>query len=108
MDYFTKGQIVEHCMLISRGVRPLFFMPVQKSNIDEAERVILEQALHYEIRDLAPDWVTLYCFKHIELAEIIDDIPTKPTKKIDDVLIGLLCGYGITEICEFLKDNYIE
>ena len=100
--------VVEHCILIKNGVRPLFFHPIKIRDKAKIERAIKSfSSLNFFFEDCASGWETVYVFKNPRLEKLLKSLPNKPATEADHALLGFLCGYSVDSICDYLELNEV-
>jgi len=102
MNEYLNAQIEEHCQMVERGAKPLSFLPFQKRYYNEIIKIIQAHGLYYSTEFKEKEWVTIYFYKNEMIKYLIPDLPSKPKTPIDHMLIGLLLGYDINSICDYI------
>jgi len=105
MNERLKSQITEHCQMVARGAKPLSFLPHQERYYDEIVSIIKENNLHYSSEILSDGWRVIYIYKNKTVRFLIPELPQKPTKPNEHALLGLLLGYDINSICDYILDK---
>jgi hypothetical protein len=105
MNETLRTQIEEHCQMVQRGAKPLSFLPHQEKYIDEIMAIIKSHDLHCYSEILSEGWRTIYIFKNKKVRFIIAELPREPKTILDHTLIGLLLGYGIDSICDYISQH---
>lgn len=102
MNESLKSQITEHCQMVARGVKPLSLLPHQEKYFDEVISIIKVNKLHYSSEILSDGWRVIYIYKNKTIRFLIPELPQKPTKPSEHALLGLLLGYDINSICDYI------
>jgi hypothetical protein len=105
MNESLKSQIEEHCQMVQRGAKPLSLLPHQERYYDEIVSIINKYKLHYSSEINGEGWRTIYIYKNKTIRFIIPELTEKPEKPSEHALIGLLLGYDVNSICEFIIDK---
>lgn len=105
MNETLKSQIIEHCQMVTRGVKPLSLLSHQERYYDEIISVIKENKLHYSSEIISDGWRVIYIYKNKTVRFLIPELPQNPTKPSEHALLGLLLGYDINSICDYILEK---
>ncbi len=105
MNESLKSQITEHCQMVARGVKSLSLLPHQERYYDEIVIIIKENELHYSSEIISDGWRVIYIYKNKTVRFLIPDLPQKPITASEHALLGLLLGYDINSICDYILDK---
>lgn len=103
MDDFTKGQLTELCLMVSKGCKPCAMQPILNRFVLDAVKLIESLDCRSILIYSTKEWVEVWMYKNIELKEIILNLPRNPVTKSDHYLLGALFGYSNAEICNYLS-----
>ena len=102
MNENLKSQITEHCLMVARGVKPLSLLSHQEKYYDEIIKIIKKNKLYYSSEIISEGWRVIYIYKNKTVRFLIPELPQKPIKPSEHTLLGLLLGYDINSICDYI------
>lgn len=105
MNEYLKSQIDEHCQMVQRGAKPLSLLSHQERYYDEIIEIIKSYNLYYSSELNSDGWRTVYIYKNKTIRFLIPELAQKPESASEHALIGLLLGYNIDSVCDFILDK---
>lgn len=105
MNKDLKCQITEHCQMVARGVKSLSLLPYQERYYDAIVKIIKENKLYYSSEIISDGWRVVYIYKNKTVRFLIPELPQEPTKPSEHALLGLLLGYDINSICDYILEK---
>ncbi len=105
MNEYLKSQITEHCQMVERGAKPLSIISHQEKYYDEVISVIKNHKLFYSSEIISDGWRVVYIYKNKIIRFLIPELPQTPTRPSEHTLLGLLLGYDINSVCDFIIKN---
>ena len=104
MDNFLKGEILNYSYSVKRG-KPMALLPVKNLDIKQAQNLVKKQKLFSYTKQINKDWSEFWVFKYPEIEDFIKQLPEKPISKFDHFINGLVFGYSIESIIEFIREK---
>ena len=105
MNETLRTQIDEHCKMVSRGVKSLSILAHQEKYYDDVVNIIKEANLYYSSEIISDGWRVIYIYKNKTIRFLVPELPQSPTKPSEHALLGLLFGYDINSICDYILDK---
>jgi len=106
INQFTLAQLIELCLMVSGGCKPVALISVRMNEYSEVIDVICKDYnLHALSKQLNESFFSIFIYKNNNLRFVLNSLPDEPKTPTDHALLGYLFGYDTDSICEYIKKH---